>query len=61
MKAYLAVTAALFAILSAVHIWRATIERHLATDPAFVATTFLSAALCAWACRLLATNRAPRS
>lgn len=55
MKAYLVVTAALFGVLAVLHLWRAVAESsHLATDPWFAIITALSAALCIWACRLLA-------
>jgi hypothetical protein len=54
VKAYLAVTAALFGILTAVHVWRAIVESsRLATDPWFLLVTAISALMCAWACRLL--------
>ena len=53
MKAYLAVTTTLFGLLAAVHIWRVVAERSsLATEPAFVALTLASAALCVWGVRL---------
>ena len=61
MKAYLIVTATLFGLLTLAHIWRVIVERPLATDPFFILITILSAALCAWACRLLLTARLPRN
>lgn len=58
MKAYLAVTAALFGILAAVHVWRAVVESsHLATDPWFLLVTAISTLMCVWACRLLLAAR----
>ena len=60
MKAYIGVTAALFALLTLTHIWRGIVERPLASDPFFLITTVLSAGLCAWGARLLITGRQPR-
>ena len=60
MKAYLAVTAALFGLLTIAHIWRIVAEnRALATDPWFLLTTVLSALLCGWGARLLLKARTP--
>lgn len=60
MKAYLRVTATIFGLLTLLHLWRAIAERgSLATDPWFVLITVLSAAMCAWAIRLLLRTRAP--
>jgi hypothetical protein len=54
MKAYLITTAAIFGLLTLVHIWRAVSESGLvAREPWFILITALSAALCVWACRLL--------
>jgi hypothetical protein len=53
MKAYLATTATLFGILTVVHIWRATVETHLVTDPFFILITAASTVLCIWGVRLL--------
>lgn len=58
-RAYLALTGALFGLLTLVHIWRAFVERHLATDPWFILITLISAALCLWAWRLLRRPPAP--
>lgn len=60
MKTYVGVTASLFALLTLVHIWRGIVERPLASDPAFLVTTVLSAALCAWGARLLLPARSAR-
>jgi hypothetical protein len=58
MKAYLAVTGTLFGLITLAHVWRVIAESaSLATDPWFILLTALSAALCAWACRLLLTTR----
>ena len=53
MKAYVIVTGALFGLLTVAHIWRATVEPHLASDFFFLLVTGLAAALGSWACRLL--------
>ena len=58
MRTYAAVTAVLFALLTAIHVWRMFVERHLATEPWFIAVTLLSACLTVWAIRLAA--RPPR-
>ncbi len=49
MKTYVVTTGAIFALLTAVHVWRITQETHLATEPSFLLTTLASAALCVWA------------
>ena len=59
MKAYLITTGSVFGLLTVLHIWRAIVERHLATEPWFILITIASAALCLWAVRLL--RRRPRS
>ena len=53
MKAYLATTAVLFGLLTVVHLWRMTVEPHLATDVWYLLITAAAAALCVWASRLL--------
>jgi hypothetical protein len=53
MKAYLAVTASLFGLVAAVHVWRAVVERPLATEPWFILITAVAAGLCIWGVRLL--------
>jgi len=59
MKAYLATTGALFALLTVVHIWRIAAEgMSLARDPWYLLITATAAALSIWAMRLL---RAPRA
>jgi hypothetical protein len=58
MKSYLGLTAAVFALLTVIHVWRMVAEStSLARDPFFLLTTVLSAALCVWALRLLAAAR----
>jgi hypothetical protein len=60
MKAYVALTGAVFSLLTFAHIWRAIAEgRHLATEPWFVAMTVVAAALSVWAWLLLI--RRPKS
>jgi hypothetical protein len=56
MKAYLGVTAGLFGLLTAVHIWRAIVEPS-ARDPFFFLITIISALLCAWGVRLWQSGR----
>ena len=53
MKAYVATTGALFALIVAVHVWRAIEEGNLATDPAYILITALAAAMALWAWRVL--------
>ena len=53
MKPYLITTGSLFTLLTVIHIWRMTVERHLATDPWYIAITLASATLGFWAWRLL--------
>jgi uncharacterized membrane protein len=62
MKAYVITTGAVFGLLVAAHVWRVAVEAHLATDPAFIFTTVVSAALCLWAVRLVgvSTRSGPR-
>jgi hypothetical protein len=54
MRAYLITTATVFGLLVAVHVWRLLEEPHLARDAGYLLVTAASAALCVWACRLLA-------
>jgi hypothetical protein len=53
MRAYVSITGVIFALLVIAHVWRATVESHLATDPAFIATTVVAASLSLWAGRLV--------
>lgn len=54
MRTYLGITCILFALLVLAHVSRIIMgERHLATDPWFVLTTAIAAALSLWAWRLL--------
>jgi hypothetical protein len=58
MKSYVATTGVMFALLVAVHVWRAVEEgAHLATDPAYVFITALAAAMAFWAWRVFRTIR----
>jgi hypothetical protein len=57
MRAYVSITGVIFALLVAAHVWRATLESHLATDPAFIATTLVATALSLWAGRLMLASR----
>jgi hypothetical protein len=59
MKTYVAITGAIFGLITLAHVWRATAEGpHLATDPVFIVLTLAAAALCLWAVGLL--RRWPR-
>jgi hypothetical protein len=54
MKAFLVTAAAVFGLITVVHIWRVIVEgSRLAREPWFVLMTLAAAALCAWAVRLL--------
>jgi hypothetical protein len=53
LKAYLAVTGFVFALVTVLHIWRMVAEnRGLATDPVFLILTVLTTGLCVWAVAL---------
>ena len=55
MRAYVWTTALLFATLSAIHMWRVSVEgwRILIDKPFFTVSTVQPALLCIWAWRLL--------
>lgn len=58
MRIYLTLTAIVFGLLAAMHIWRMVAESSsLARDPFFLLLTVISAALCVWAVRLLIIDR----
>ena len=59
MRAYVATTGALFALLVAAHAWRLVGEPQLSRDPVFLLFTAAPIALCIWSARLLL--RRPRS
>jgi hypothetical protein len=60
LKAYLATTGVLFALLVLAHVWRILEEGpRLLTQPGWVLLTLAAAGLCVWAWRLL--GRLPRS
>jgi hypothetical protein len=53
VKAYLNVTAAVFALLATVHLWRIGVEgMQVLADPFFAISTLTAVLLCAWALRL---------
>jgi len=61
MKAYLAATGALFALVAVLHVWRAVEEwppEHPAHYAVVVAIGLLAAALSAWAWRLFSAHAA---
>jgi len=53
MKNYVIVTGAAFLLMTLIHVWRFVIERSVGSDPFFVTITVISAALTAWAARLV--------
>lgn len=56
MKIYLAVTTAIFGLLTILHVWRGVVEPS-ARNVWFVVITVLSALLCLWGGRLLVASR----
>lgn len=56
MKTYLAITTAVFGLLTIAHIWRAVVEPS-ARHPAFIVITIFSALLCLWGGRLFIATR----
>jgi hypothetical protein len=54
MKAYVMITAAVFALLVLAHVWRAIEEgSRVARDPWFIGSTIVAGALCIWGMQLL--------
>jgi hypothetical protein len=54
VRAYIASTGILFALIVGAHIWRVFVEGpELARSPSYIAITVLAAGLVAWAWRLL--------
>lgn len=49
MKTYVITTGIVFGVLTLAHIWRAIVERQMATDPFFIGVTVLAAFLAIWA------------
>jgi hypothetical protein len=49
MKAYVVTTGVIFGVLVAVHVWRITVEPHLARDPAYWLITAAAGAMSMWA------------
>ena len=61
MRAYVATTGVLFALLAVLHVWRAFAESAtLAQDPWYLAITVLAAGLSVWAMAVLRRTAAPR-
>lgn len=52
MKTYVVTTGAIFGLLTLAHLWRMTVERHLASDPWYLLITVATAVLCFWAWRV---------
>jgi hypothetical protein len=59
MKTYVITTGAIFGLLTLAHLWRMTVERHLASDPWYLVITVGTAVLCFWAWRVARVT--PRS
>jgi hypothetical protein len=59
MKTYVIVTGSVFGLVTLAHVWRFFVERHVGTDPFFLAITVIAASLCAWAVWLVGST--PRS
>jgi hypothetical protein len=57
MRAYVIITGAIFVLLVGAHLWRITVESHLATDPFFMTTTLVAVLLTFWAARLVWRSR----
>ncbi|MBV9339586.1 MAG: hypothetical protein JO159_01695 [Acidobacteria bacterium] len=58
MKAYVAITGVIFAIITALHIWRLFGEQQNASERVIMTVlTIIPAVLCVWAVRLLASSR----
>jgi hypothetical protein len=50
-------TGILFGLLTLVHIWRATVETQLATDPWYILITIAAATFCVWGLSLVWRSR----
>jgi hypothetical protein len=59
MTAYVKTTGVVFGLLTAVHLWRITVEPQLATDAPYLLITAAAAVLCFWAWRALKTSARP--
>ena len=59
MKAYVMTTGVIFALLVVAHLWRMSVESHLASDPYFLLTTIIAVLLTMWAGRLAWRLRSP--
>jgi len=53
MKAFVIVSTVVFGLISVAHVWRAVVERHLVSQPWYIFTTLVGAALFLWGFRLL--------
>jgi hypothetical protein len=56
MKTYVIATGSIFGLLTLVHLLRMVEEPHVATDPWYILITAASAALGAWAWRLVRSS-----
>ena len=57
MRAYLATTCIIFALVAVAHVARMIVEPRFATDPFYILLTVMAGALCIWALRLLRPSR----
>jgi hypothetical protein len=57
MRAYVATTGVLFALLTLAHVWRVAVEPQLIRDPWFLLFTGIAAAFCFWAWRVLGSSK----
>ena len=58
MKTYVAVTGALFGLLTLAHLARMFVEKRFAAEPEYWVITAITAAMCGWAISLLRRGKA---
>jgi hypothetical protein len=58
MRAYVIATGVVFGLITLAHVWRIVVEPRLATEPWFLLTTIVSAALCVGAWRVMRRSKA---
>ena len=59
MKSYVVATGVIFGLITLAHLWRMFVEPRLATEPWFLLTTVVSAALCVAAWRVARRSSSP--
>jgi len=57
LKTYVVTTGVVFALLTAVHVWRMFVERNLLVEPWFIGITVATALVALWASRVLWRSR----